>query len=384
MQAYTGFAQVYDIFMDNVPYDEWTEYLTNLLKEYGIASGLILELGCGTGNVTRRLADKGYDMIGIDYSEEMLEIAREQEFNNYYEVIDNTDDITGDIIEFDLELQDNYEDNEIDYKEDSEDYVDTKDYVETKDSVDTEGNVDTNDYVDSNDCEMFEEDQDTIYNNMDDMDYDGDNGVSRILYLQQDMRSFELYGTVAAVVSICDSMNYITSEADLLQVFKLVNNYLDPNGIFIFDMNTEFKYKHILGDNTIAENREECSFIWENYYYDDKQINEYNMTIFVKLEEDNVNSDELIGDAERQNDIDEESTDRELDMEDKPMNVFERFKEIHYQKAYSFDVVKQLLKEAGMEFIAVYDAFTHNPPTNTSERVYFIARENFQENKKYL
>ncbi len=63
MQAYTGFAQVYDIFMDNVPYDNWTEYLTGLLQEYGVKDGLVLELGCGTGKVTRRLALKGYDMI---------------------------------------------------------------------------------------------------------------------------------------------------------------------------------------------------------------------------------------------------------------------------------------------------------------------------------
>ena len=194
MQAYTGFAQVYDIFMDNVPYDDWTNYLAGLLKEYNVHSGLVLELGCGTGSITRRLAAKGYDMIGIDISEEMLEIARDREYN--------------------------------------QDYNDSENFIET----------------------------------------DKQSKGSSILYLQQDMREFELFGTVTAVVSICDSMNYITSEEDLLKVLQLVNNYLDAGGILIFDMNTVHKYKDILADNTIAENREDCSFIWDNYYYEDKMM----------------------------------------------------------------------------------------------------------------
>ena len=171
MEAYTSFASVYDTFMDNIPYEEWGEYLKGLLKEYKIEDGLVLDLGCGTGTMTEILASEGYDMIGIDNSEDMLEIAQEKKEKSGYD----------------------------------------------------------------------------------------------ILYLLQDMREFELYGTVKAVVSICDSLNYVTEEEELLEVFRLVNNYLDPKGIFIFDFNTEYKYREILGDCTIAENREECSFIWDNY-----------------------------------------------------------------------------------------------------------------------
>ena len=72
MDAYTKFAQVYDLFMDDIPYEAWGTYLTGLLQEHGIASGLILDLGCGTGTMTEFLANAGYDMIGIDASEEML------------------------------------------------------------------------------------------------------------------------------------------------------------------------------------------------------------------------------------------------------------------------------------------------------------------------
>lgn len=269
MQAYTGFAQVYDLFMDNIPYDEWSEYLVSMLKQYGTSEGLVLELGCGTGKITRRLADLGYDMIGIDNSYDMLSIAIEQED----------------------ELRDD------------------------------EGNLPRN----------------------------------GILYLHQDMREFELYGTVAAVVSICDSMNYITKDEDLVQVFRLVNKYLDTKGLFIFDLNTEYKYKEILGERIIAENREEASFIWDNMYYEDEQINEYNLTVYARVEDENEACDGL----------------------------FERFDEVHYQKAYSLERIKELLAEAGMEFVTAYDAFTNEAPKADSERIYVVAREKRQADKFY-
>ncbi|MCD7906183.1 MAG: class I SAM-dependent methyltransferase, partial [Clostridium sp.] len=188
MEAYTSFAEVYDLFQDNVPYKEWCEYLAGLLTEYGVRDGLVLDLGCGTGSLTELLAGRGYDMIGVDNSSEMLEIAMGKR----------------------------------------------------------------------------------------------DRSGQGILYLLQDMREFELYGTVAAVVSICDSMNYILEYGDLVQVFKLVNNYLDPGGVFIFDLNTPYKYRELLADNTFAEEREESSFIWENFYDQDEGINEYDLTLFIR------------------------------------------------------------------------------------------------------
>ena len=246
MDAYTSFAQVYDLFMDNVPYDQWCGYITELLREYGIQDGLVLELGCGTGVLTRKLAAKGYDMIGVDYSEDMLEIA-------------------------------------MDHRQEGED----------------------------------------------------------ILYLLQDMREFELYGTVRAAVSICDSMNYIVEYQDLVQVMKLVNNYLDPGGIFIFDLNTPYKYEEILGENTFAENRPEGSFIWENYYDGETGINEYDLTLFVREKE----------------------------------GLYRKFEETHYQRAYELEQVRRAIKEAGLEFVAAYDAGTHKPVRQDSQRIYVIARE---------
>ena len=247
MEAYTGFATVYDLFMDNIPYQDWCAYVTSLLKEHGVSDGLVLDLGCGTGKLTRLLAAEGYDMIGVDLSEEMLEVALEHEMED----------------------------------------------------------------------------------------------PKQILYLQQDMREFELYGTVRAIVSICDSMNYLTDYEDLVQTLKLVNNYLDPQGVFIFDMNTVHKYRDLIGDRTIAEARAECSFIWDYDYDPETKINEYDLTLFIQEEDD----------------------------------LYRRFVETHYQKAYELEEVKRAIAEAGMEFVTVYDAFTRKAPDENSERVYFIARE---------
>lgn len=248
MEAYTSFAEVYDTFMDNVPYEKWAEYLAELLQEYDIEDGLVLDLGCGTGSLTEILATKGYDMIGADGSAEMLEIAMEKKAQSGHD----------------------------------------------------------------------------------------------ILYLLQDMREFELYGTVRAVVSVCDCVNYITDEKELEQVFRLVNNYLDPEGIFIFDFNTEYKYKEILGEQTIAEDREDCSFIWDNYYYEDENMNEYELTLFIK-EQDS--------------------------------NLYRKYQEMHYQKAYTLDAMRELIEWSGLEFVTAYDAYTRKAPTETSERICVVARE---------
>lgn len=162
-----------------------------------------------------------------------------------------------------------------------------------------------------------------------------------ILYLLQDMRELELYSTVGTVVSVCDSLNYILEEEELLQTFFLVNNYLYPGGIFIFDFNTEYKYREVIGDTTIAENREDCSFIWENFYDPEEELNEYDLTIFVEEED----------------------------------GRFRRFQETHIQRGYRVEQMKALVTRAGMELVEVLDADTGCAVNEESERVYIVARE---------
>lgn len=257
MQQYTGFSMFYDYFMSDIPYDEWAEYVHMLLKEYGVRDGIICELGCGTGEMTARLDKKGYEVIGIDSSEDMLSVALDKQ---------------------------------------------------------SEAGTD-------------------------------------ILYLNQDMREFELYGTVAAFVGVCDSMNYILSPEELVQVFRLVNNYLDKDGIFVFDLKTEYFYNKVLGNSVFADNSEDCSLIWENEYDPEKKLNSYVLTIYNKLEEED--------------------------------GLYERIEEEHFQRAYSLEEIKQLVEKAGMEFVTAYDAFTKEAPKETSERIYIVAREKYQKGKNY-
>ena len=248
MEAYTGFAEVYDQFMNNVPYERWAEYLRGLFLEYGVRNGLMLELGCGTGTMTEQMAEYGYDMIGVDSSEDMLAEAQEKRMESGHE----------------------------------------------------------------------------------------------ILYLQQDMREFELYGTVAGVFSVCDSLNYLLEKEDLVTVFRLVNNYLDPKGIFIFDFNTAAEYRNPLRKAPIIETDEDDTMIWENFFDEESGINEHRVLFFLKGEDDR----------------------------------YDKVEEYHEQMAYSLADMKEALAEAGMEFVAAYAAETRNAPTETTPRIYVIAREN--------
>ena len=212
MGSYENFARVYDELMDNVPYEEWAQFILNLLQDRKITEGLVLELGCGTGKLMTLLGKAGFDMIGVDNSVEMLQIAREKTSQDF-------------------------------------------------------------------------------------------------LYLLQDMREFELYGTVKAVISVCDSVNYITKKEELRKVFQLVNNYLDPEGLFIFDFNTEYKYRELIGETVIAEDREDVSFIWFNEYDEESHLNDIDLKVFVQEEG----------------------------------NIYQKFQEEHIQRGYTLDEIKQLL-----------------------------------------
>lgn len=243
---YSIFAEVYDSLTEDVEYSRRADYITALLRKYGTDPEIILDLGCGTGTVTSLLAKKGYSMIGVDMSAEMLSIAADKAENE----------------------------------------------------------------------------------NLD------------ILYLNQPMEEFELYGTVGATISLLDSLNYLTDESELEDTFRLVHNYLDPGGLFIFDINTAYKLKKLLPGNTFCGESEKAFYSWENVYDPDYDICEFTLNFFIKNGAG-----------------------------------YTRHTETHYQRAYTDSFIKRLLKKCGFELMDCFDDLSFDEPSRTSEKVFYIAKK---------
>lgn len=251
---YNAIAHVYDKLNRDIDYDAWAEFIEKCFKRFlSSPPSLVLDLACGTGSMTVALADRGYDMIGVDASEDMLSEA----------------------------------------------------YLRS------EGRG--------------------------------------ILYLLQDMRSFELYGTVGAVVCCLDSLNYLLTESDLSMAFSNVHNYLDPDGIFIFDMNTPYKFENIYSDNAyiledeLEANEEEppraifCG--WQNQYDKDTGICDFYLSLF-----------------EEQN------------------GAYLRSDEHQRERCYSLETIKKLLAENRLEFLGAFEDFNFSVPKEDCQRWYIIAR----------
>lgn len=268
MEPYSGFADVYDLFMDNVPYDDWEELLTELFSSRGVTDGLVLELGCGTGTMTERMAARGYDMIGLDLSEEMLAAAAQKRAES----------------------------------------------------------------------------------------------AGSTLYLQQDMRRFELYGTVAGIFSVCDSLNYITKREELVQVFRLVNNYLDPDGVFVFDFTTPAYYADPARRHPVVEEQQGITLIWENDYDPRGRLNRHFVTIFLPVRAEDAWIDECDGPRKVP-----------LPQGDDPVYVKEQ--ELHVQRAYTPDEIRGALEDSGLRFETMLDAVTRGEPGPESQRIFCVARE---------
>ena len=243
---YSIFAEVYDSLTEDVEYSRRADYIVSLLRKFDCRPEIILDLGCGTGSVTNLLAKKGYSMIGVDMSPEMLSIASEKA---------------------------------------------------EKEGVD-------------------------------------------VLYLNQPMEQFELYGTVGAVICLLDSLNYITEEKDLMETFRLVHNYLDPGGLFIFDINTAYKLKKILPGNTFCGESEKAFYSWENVFDPDYNICEFTLNFFIKAGQH-----------------------------------YSRHIETHYQKAYTDAFIKKTLNQCGFEVLSTFDDVSFDNPARNSEKVFYIAKK---------
>ncbi len=160
-----------------------------------------------------------------------------------------------------------------------------------------------------------------------------------VLFLNQPMEDFELYGTVGAIVCSLDSINYLLDDESLYETFRLCNNYLEPDGLLIFDINTEYKFKNILADNIFTFDNDRIFYTWENNYSEDEKLCDFYLTFFVKE-----------GD------------------------LYSRFDEVHTERVYSDSEIENALCTNGFEILEKLDNFTDEPAYENSERVVYVCK----------
>lgn len=247
---YDLLAPFYDKFNGDIDYASWADFIEKVIKENYVDGKpeLLLDIGCGTGSMTIELAKRGYDMTGIDYSAEMLDIARKRA---------------------------------------------------------------------------------------------ADEGFSdKILWLMQDMREFELYGTVDVAVCCLDGINHLTGKSDLDRTLDLVHNYLIPNGLFIFDINGKYKFENIYSDQSYVMENDDAMCVWQNYYNAKTGLCDFYITLFCEQAD----------------------------------GKYERYDEVQRERMYTLRAIKNALSRNSLEFIGAYSDFNFTDADDKAERIYVIAR----------
>ena len=247
--SYSDFAAVYDALTENVEYEKRADYFCSLLNGNGVNGGLLLDLACGTGTLSLLMAKKGFSVIGVDLSEDMLAIAQNKKY----------------------------------------------------DSCDSE-----------------------------------------TLFLCQDMRKLDLYGTVDCCICSLDSLNHLTGYGDLFKTFSGVSAFMNDGGIFIFDMNTPYKHKNILSEKCFVYELDGVMCVWQNEKVTDDLSVEITLDFFAEEED----------------------------------GLYSRSTERFAERAYEFETVKTLLEKADFELVANYDDLTTDSPRPDSDRTVYIARRN--------
>ncbi len=242
MSSYNAFAQFYDTLTDNVDYKVRSEYISDFFSRCGVNGGEALDLACGTGSVSAFLAKSGFNVTGLDLSDEMLTVAASKNIEN-------------------------------------------------------------------------------------------------ATFIKGDMTDFELPYSVDCCVCSLDAINHLIDFNDVIKCFNCVNKSLKDGGVFVFDVNTQYKHREVLFDNAFVYDEDDFFLAWDNEYEDDDIVKIY-LDFFVFNGKN-----------------------------------YDRFSEVVTERAYSIDLIKEALVNTGFEFIGVYDELTENPPREDSERIYFVCRK---------
>ena len=240
-----GFAKIYDKFTDASDVRARADFITEALRRYGVAEGILLDLACGTGRLSEAFILAGYDVISVDYSAEMLQAARER------------------LLKY----------------------------------------------------------------------------GAKALVLQQDMRELDLFGTVRAAVCSMDGVNHLLAPEDVRRVFGKVSLFTEPGGVFIFDVNTVYKHRQVLADNTFVYEDDTDFLVWQNEYCAEDD------TVQMLLDTFSV----------------------------RPDGAYVRYSDEITERAYELDDIEEMLKGAGFSEVYRFADRSFEAPQKDEERVYFAA-----------
>lgn len=248
MNGYGDFALFYDELTENVEYEKLCEYIYSLLAENGIGKGILLDLACGTGTLSFLLEKKGFDVIGVDASEQMLSVAQEKKFET----------------------------------------------------------------------------------------------SSNIIFLLQKMQQLDLFGTIDAAVCTLDSINHIENEEDVKEAIKKVSLFMNDGGIFIFDVNTPYKHKEVLGNNTFVYDTDEAYCVWQNTF------NENDGSVNISLDIFDYDKDD---------------------------EVYIRTQEEFCEKCYDISNLTKWAQDVRFEVIGIYEEMTKKEIKSDTQRAVFVLKK---------
>lgn len=249
MAGYRDFAFFYDLLMKNADYENRFGYIIGLLAENGIGKGILLDMACGTGTLSKMFSKKGFDVVGVDASEEMLSRAQEKK------------------------LEENFD----------------------------------------------------------------------ALFLCQKMEELDLFGTIDAAVCTLDSLNHVTDAETVKEIFRRVALFMNDGGVFVFDVNTLFKHKNVLANNTFVYELESVFCVWQNTLLEDGETTLINLDIFEEDEEED--------------------------------GVYVRYSEEFCERGYELSALKSMLEDFQFEVVGIYDDMTKNPVNENSERAVFVCKK---------
>lgn len=246
--TYNRFAYVYDELMKEMPYSAWVDMVIQQSEKFQVQTKTILDVACGTGELSIRLSEAGFAVTGVDLSDDMLAVAHAKALEK------------GRMIPF----------------------------------------------------------------------------------FQQNMTEMEGLGTFDVITIFCDSINYLETEEAVRETFQRVNEHLEQNGFFIFDIHSLYKMNEIFLNHTYTLNEDRLSYIWQCYEGDWPNSVEHELSFFVL--------DNMTG-------------------------QYDRFDEVHFQRTYSVEQYEEWLSDAGFELLEISADFNGLSPKADSERIFFTARK---------